>query len=573
MKVENRGREIGGEVCEAKGGASGLLNEKLSRRSFSKLLGLAPIAPLAGCMGGGGDSDEAPSTSGGVSSSYVVSAEAKVAVTGGEIQGANLGSGVRAFLGVPFAAPPVGNLRWKAPQPVVAWSGTKLTQTNPPAAIYSAAAVRLNGMTTTHPTSEDALYLNMWVPKEATAKAGGLPVLVCLHGNNNNASQARYAGAELARKGVIVIRPQFRQGIFGCLPLAELSAEPENKGTSGKFMVLDIIAGLQWVQENIAKFGGDPKNVTLGYQSVGAYSIMRLQTSPATKGLFHKIFTETGGLNAVNAYAAETSVPLATAEAAGAAWMARFGTVAGTTAATSVAALRAKAPSELFLVSTTTNVTSGVGTDYLFPKTVTSTFLAGEQHDVPMFIGNCREESFNAGISGVTNLATYQAALTAKYGSAASTVFSFYPAFNDADAVKMALRLNSDYEWKCNVEWARLQKAKGKSPVYLYLFYRGHTATAGATHGSAVSYWFGNLTSAYADNTYPYMTPADYELTDRMMESLAAFCKTGNPSTASVTVPEYNQSDEWNIGFDVGAISTMQIAPAVDWIIKNSAKY
>ncbi|MDR3086645.1 MAG: carboxylesterase family protein [Azoarcus sp.] len=549
----------------------GLINErKLSRRNFSKLLGLAPMASLAGCMGGGGgDSDDAPPANGG----YAVSPEAKVMITGGEIQGTNLSSGVRSFLGVPFAAPPVGSLRWKAPQAVVPWSGTKLTQSNPPAAIYRAAPVTLDGMSTPWTSSEDALYLNMWVPREAMASVGGLPVLFCLHGNNNNASQARYAGAELARKGLIVIRPQFRQGIFGCLPLDELSAEPENKGTSGKFNVLDVIAGLQWVQDNIAKFGGDPENVTLGYQSVGAYSIIRLQTSPVTKGLFHKIFTETGGLNAVNTYAAESSAPLATAEVAGAAWMAQFGTIAGTTAASSVADLRAKAPAELFLVPTTRDVTSGIGTDYLFPKTVSSTFLAGEQHDVPMFVGNCREEAFNAGVSGVTDLATYQAALSAKYASDASTVFNFYPAFNDADAVKMALRLNSDYEWKCNVEWARLQKTHGKSPVYLYLFYRGHTATAGATHGSAVSYWFGNLTSAYSDNTYPYTTPADYELSDRMMESLTAFCKTGNPGTANLAVPEYDQGDEWHVGFDVGSISTMKISPAVDWLIKNSDKY
>jgi para-nitrobenzyl esterase len=555
-----------------------LLSEKISRRNFGKLLGLASVAPLAGsltgCGGGGGD--DAPAAGGGsTTTSYAVSKDAKVTVTGGEIQGTNLGSGVRSFLGVPFAAPPVGNLRWKAPQPVVSWSGTKATQTNPPAAIYSAAPVTLNGMTTPWTTGEDALYLNMWVPKEATASAGGLPVMVCLHGNNNNASQSRYAGAELAKKGIIVIRPQFRQGIFAFLPLAGLSAETENKGSSGKFSVLDIIAALQWVKDNIAKFGGNPNNVTLGYQSVGAYSILKLQTCPLAKGLFHKIFTETGGLNSVNKYSAETVVPLSVPEAAGAAWMAKFGTAAypGTTAATSVADLRAKKPAELFIVPTTTDMTSGIGVDYIYSESVTSVFQAGKQHDVPMYIGNCREESFNAAISGVTNLATYKAALSAKYGTEANTVFNYYPAFNDADAVKMALRLNSDYEWKCNVEWARLQKAKGKSPVYLYLFFRGHTATAGATHGSAVSYWFGNLTSAYGDNTYPYTTPADYELTDRMMDSLAAFCTTGNPSTAKVTVPEYNLNDERNVGFDVGAISTMQIEPGVDWVIKNSGKY
>jgi para-nitrobenzyl esterase len=531
---------------------------------------------IVGCGGGGGGSDS-PATSSG-SSSYAISKDAKVTVAGGELQGTNLSSGARAFLGVPFMAPPVGNLRWKAPQAVSAWTGTRLAQSLPPVAIFSSAAVTLAGMTTPWTTSEDALYLNMWVPPEAKASAGKLPVVVWMHGNNGDASQTRYGGEQLAKKGVILVLPQRRQGVFGGLALSELSAEKENNGASGNFDMLDMIQSLKWVRDNIAKFGGDPDNVTLAGQSMGSIFASKLQASPLAKGLFKRIFAESG-TNFNGTGTSTSATPLASIEATGANLLAKFGTVTGTTAASNVAALRAKSTAEILLVGT--GMFSNATNDYVMPDIPQNLFLAGKQNDVPIYVGWCRDESIFGALSSVmnpadvvTNLATYKTKLSAKFGTDADTVFNLYPAFNDKDAVSQALRLNNDYEFgKQMVSWARLQKTKGTSPAYLFTFYRGNSTGEGAKHGRDVNYWFGNLTAAYGDNSYPYTTAADYELSERMMDSLVSWATTGNPSTPEVKVPEYNQNDQKVVGFDVGGISSVPISAGIDWFIKNAAKY
>lgn len=532
---------------------------------------ITTVASMCGCLGGGGDSDKGTETGSTPTTAYAISKEAKVTVAGGEIQGTNLMSGVRSFLGVPFAAPPVGNLRWKAPQPVVAWTGTKATQNYSSACVYRTAPVSLAGQTTAWPTSEDCLYLNAWVPPEASLPASGKwPVLVWMHGANGNNSEARYPGEQLAKKNIIVVTPQRRQaGILSNLALSALSAETENKGSSGNLDMLDMIAALQWVHDNIAKFGGDPDNVTLGGLSQGSVNTARLQASPLTKGLFKRVFAQSGSF--LNGTSSDTGTTLSAAQAVGAAWMAKFGTVTGTTAAASVADLRAKATSELFLVSGSS--LSG-GMDYVLPDTVNNLFLAGKQNDVPMYIGYCNDETVSRALSGVTDLATYNTALTGKFGTDAANVFNLYPAFNDTDAVSQALRVNNDYEFgKQMVSWARLQKAKGASTVYMYRFYRGNSVGAGARHGNDVNYWAGNLTAPYSDNTLPYATPADYELSERMMESLVSWVSMGNPSTASVKVPEYNRNDQQVIGFDVNAIAQVPIYKGVDWFIDNASKY
>lgn len=528
------------------------------------------MLPLAGCLGGGGgdDGDTAASNSSttGSVSNYAISSDAKVTIAGGEIQGLNLSTGVRAFLGVPYAAPPVGNLRWKPPQAVVPWSGTKATQTLPPGAIYSTATVTLNGTNTVLPTSEDCLYLNMWVPPEAKAKAGGLPVLVWMHGSNGNVSQPRYTSPELAKKGIIYINIARRQGVFANLALAELSAEAENKGSSGNFYMLDMIAGLKWVRDNIAKFGGDPDNVTLSGQSQGSIYTAKLQASPLSKGLYKRIFAESG---APIAGSTKTTIPsLAEMETVGAAWMAKFGTVSGTTAASRVADLRAKTTAEILAVSG--SFSSGL--DYILPDTVQNIFLDGKQNDVPMYIGYTRDEG-GATIAGVTNLATYKSALLAKFGTDYDKVFSLYPAFNDTDALTQALRLNNETAFGLQMpSWARLQKMTGKSPVYLYRFDRANSSGL-VKHGGDVPYWRGMLATAYGDNSLPYQTAGDYDLTNKMMDSLVAWCTNGNPSTADVKVPEFNPNDEKFVCFDVNTITSMPVSQGVDWFFDNVKKY
>jgi para-nitrobenzyl esterase len=538
----------------------------MSRRNFGKLLGLASVVPLAGSLGGcgGGGDDSTPAALSPPPTSYAISKEAKVTVTGGELQGANLSSGVRSFLGVPYAAPPVGKLRWKAPQPIVPWSGTKATQTNPPPAASGANLnVTLNGTSTVIRASEDCLYLNMWVPKETTGTVGQWPVLVWTHGGGGHISETRIRGEQLAKKGMIVVLAARRQGVFASLAHATLSAETENNKSSGNLDVLDLICALKWVQNNIAKFGGDPNKVTMSGQSAGSNYVAKLHISPLAKGLFSKVFSESG-----SPYRGEfktTGTALADAEAAGATWVAKFG--AGTT----IADLRNKTLEEIVAVSG--SFANPVIDNYVFPDTPQNIMLAGKQNDVPLFIGFCRDEVVTTNVTGVTDLVTYKSALLKKFGVDYDAVFNLFPAFSNADALTQIIRLNNDIEnARVMTAWARLQKKTGKFAAYMFIFYRANSRGL-AKHGADVSYWFGNLYDPYSDNTYPYTTAADFELTERMMDALFAFCTTGNPNTSSVTVPEFDRSSEYAVGLDVNAIARVPIDKGVDWFCDHSDKY
>jgi para-nitrobenzyl esterase len=442
----------------------------------------------------------------------------------------------------------------------------------PPIAIWSSAPVTLSGMTTPWHTSEDCLYLNMWVPPESTLPASGKwPVYVWIHGSNGDILQTRYLGDELAKKGILYILPARRQGVFAGLALAELSAETENKGYSGNFDLLDEIFALQWVHDNIAKFGGDPDNVTLSGQSGGSRSSARLQASPLAKGLFKRILAQSH-TPFTNGTKPRTPTSLADAEGRGAAWMAKFGTVAGTSAAATVAELRGRSTAEILLVSGAPGALAG-GICLALPDSEEDIFLAGKQNDVPIYIGSDYDEGNTSPITGVTDLATYNTALSTKFGADASAIFNFYPAFNNADAVTQAKRLNADYtEGIQELAWARLQKMKGKSPVYMWSFRRANSVGE-VRHGWENPYWHGKLTAAYANNTYPYTTAADYQLSERMMDSLVSYCRTGNPNTAYVTVPEYRPSDEKWVAFDAGAIAVVPIPASVGYFLDNLGKW
>ena len=540
----------------------------LSRRDFGKLLGLASVVPLAGCFGGGGDDNETASTGTGsstASSSYAISSDAKVTVTGGTIQGINMSTGVRAFLGVPYAAPPVGNLRWKAPQPVVPWSGTKATQTNPPAAIKQSAPLILPGTTTPYPASEDCLYLNIWTPPEGKAKTGGLPVLVWIHGGGSNIVEKRYEGDEFAKRGIVKVNIARRQSIFANLALAGLSTEPENKGSSGNFEMLDQIAALKWVKENIAKFGGDPDNVTLGGQSMGSVYTTSLQATPLAAGLFKRVMGSAcymfrGATNKT------TGTSLATAEANGKAWMEKFGTVSGTTPAKSVADLRAKTVEELYLVTGTTFATEVID-NYVYPDTVQNLFLAGKQSKVPTYTGWVL---FDAGFTTVTDLASYNTYLMQTFGTNANAVFNLYPAFNNVDAVTQANRIATERtNGMRNISYARLQALSG-SPAYVFRFDRGNASSpTGAKHSWDINYWHYKLSAPISDSSFPYQTAADYELSSNMMDSLIAYCTNGNPSTQSITIPKYERNDEKMVVFDMTTTS-IPVSAGIDWFVDNA---
>ena len=207
----------------------------------------------------------------------------EVAVTGGRVAGV-AADNVVSFKGIPFAAPPVGRLRWRSPQPVNSWPGVKQAASFGPGCVQNASFTGRFGAPPT--LSEDCLYLNVWTP----AKAAGdkLPVMVWIYGGafaGGMTSIPTYDGTHLARKGVVLVSVAYRLGAFGFLADAELTRE--NGGTSGNFGLEDMIAGLKWVKSNIAKFGGDPRRVTIFGESAGGIAVSMLCASPAAKGLFH----------------------------------------------------------------------------------------------------------------------------------------------------------------------------------------------------------------------------------------------------------------------------------------------
>src|SRR5436309_782665 len=234
-------------------------------------------------------------------------------VTGGKVDGV-VTSGIASFKGIPFAAPPTGELRWKAPQPVKPWTGIKDASTWGPACIQDPMFPRLFGAPMTV-LSEDCLYLNVWTP----AKTAGnkLPVMVWIYGGGfvgGQTSVPLYDGTKLAEKGVVVVSVAYRLGAFGFLAHPDLSRE-SGKG-SGNYGLQDQIAGLQWVKANIAKFGGDADRVTIFGESAGGISVSMLAASPAAKGLFQRAISESGGSFGSARYANEGGVNVPTLKVA-----------------------------------------------------------------------------------------------------------------------------------------------------------------------------------------------------------------------------------------------------------------
>ncbi|MES2303344.1 MAG: carboxylesterase family protein, partial [Pseudomonadota bacterium] len=300
-----------------------------------------------------------------------------IPVDGGTIEGTTLPSGVAAWLGVPFAAPPLRDLRWKAPQPVQPWQGVLHADRFAPECLQPLRGSRQNHYFGNEATSEDCLYLNIWAPNGA-AKA---PVVVWIYGgafNVGSASMANYSGEPLARDGVVRVNLAYRVGALGFLAHPDLTAEA---GASGNYGLMDQIAALEWVKRNIAQFGGDPANVTIVGQSAGAMSVSLLQASPLAKGLFARAVAMSG-----SAFGGMLGpIPLASAEAQGTALQKELG-------AASLAEMRSLPGDRI--IAATTHRDPIVQDGRVITRTMEATFAAHQQAQVPVLIGYTRDESF-----------------------------------------------------------------------------------------------------------------------------------------------------------------------------------
>ena len=426
--------------------------------------------------------------------------------------------GVRMFLGVPFAAPPVGDLRWKAPQPVANWSGVRnattfgnrCIQTNPFADMIFRSPAE----------SEDCLYLSIWTP----AKSGSerLPVMFWIHGGgfaSGASDEGRHEGASLAARGVVIVEINYRMALFGFLAHPELAAESPKK-VSGNYGLLDQIAALRWVRENIAAFGGNPGNVTIFGESAGSFSVSALMASPLTRGLIHKAIGQSG------AYFTSQRRPSARAEAEAAG--AKFAESIG---APSLAALRGKTPAELVkAVGRNTGLFWPIIDGDALTEDPWETFAAGRQHHVPLLAG-WNSAEIKAGPITVEN---FQAQIKKQYPDDADTIGKVYAASTDAEARRAAVALASDNFIGYNTwKWIEVHAATGKSPVYRYLFDQIFpTATGdpapddpGAAHATDIEYVF----HALATRKLAWR-PADRQVADLMGAYWTNFAKTGNPN-------------------------------------------
>ena len=443
---------------------------------------------------------------------------ADVKTANGTLEGAvDSGAEVRAFKGIPYAQPPIGDLRWKAPQPVKDWPDVRQADTFGPRAmqlpLFSDMVFRSRGM------SEDCLYLNIWTP--ATADRQRRPVLVYFFGGGfvaGDGSEPRYDGAAMARRGIVAVTVTFRLGVFGFLAHPELTRE-STRHASGNYGLMDQSAALRWVQKNIAAFGGDPKRITIAGESAGSYSVSAQMASPWSKGLIAGAIGESGSLMGTH-----PTTPLADAE--------RRGTeFAASLRATSLAALRAL-PAAQILEATAPQTAPRFGVvvdgDFL-PRPPVEIYAAGDQAHVPLLVGWNSQESDAGGVLGkdAATPENFAKALRTVFGDHADDAAKLFPASTDEEARQSATALASDRfiafsTWK----WYDLQSRTGTKPVFRYLFSRPRPGGSGAVHSGEIEYALGNL----ATNTTYAWTPDDYKVSETMQSYFANFVKTGDPN-------------------------------------------
>ncbi|MFM5925128.1 MAG: carboxylesterase/lipase family protein [Novosphingobium sp.] len=428
--------------------------------------------------------------------------------------------GVDAFLGVPYAAPPVGPLRWRAPQPVASWTHAR-DATRFGAACYQDAAGAWGPYSAEFlaapPVSEDCLFLNLWKPAGVRK---GLPVLVYIHGGafaGGSGSVPVYDGASLARRGLVVVTINYRVGVFGFLAHPGLTAEGQGSGNYG---LLDQVAALRWIKANAARFGGDPARVTIAGESAGAASVNDLQMMPAAKGLFARAVSISGASMAID------TPTLAAGEADGDALAERLGTH-------SAADLRA-IPAERLLAAT--KVVPGSGPPRLtYVPHVDGAVLPADPGDplapraarVPLLTGFNGEEMIDPSVHTPADLGR---ALRARYGAFADTLLPLYPHATDAEAAASNAQIARDRYMAGLLIWAAARPRTARDPIWLYRHDWPYPAVRGgqswgAFHSSSLPYLFGNL--GLGDRPFG---PADRALSARWQEVIAAFAATGNPA-------------------------------------------
>lgn len=474
-----------------------------------------------------------------------------VKISNGILEGLTEKSGIRTFKGIPFAQPPVNELRWKEPQPVQNWTGIRKADhfgnKGMQKPIFGDMGFRAEKM------SEDCLYLNVWTPARSAKEK--LPVLVYFYGGGlmaGDGSEPRYDGESMSKKGIVVLTVNYRLGIFGFFSHPELTQESGHH-SSGNYGYLDQTAALKWVKQNIEAFGGDPKRVTIAGESAGSISVFAQMASPLAKDLFAGAMGESGAA----IYPTLAPVSLSEGESKGTAFATKIGI-------TSLADLR-KIPADKLLDEAFKNGMGGATTTvdgYFFPELPVKTFAEGRQAQVPLLVGwNSAEVPYQALLGAAApTTENYMNKVKELYGEHSDEVVKLYPGGTTAEVLRSATALASDRfivysTWK----WADLQSQTGGKPVYRYLFSKSKppmTAAMkgavpglaggitkandtkspaavlpkGAPHAFEIEYALGNL---HYNKVYAW-TADDYKISATMEDYFANFVKTANPNGAGL---------------------------------------
>jgi len=476
--------------------------------------------------------------------SYGASSGQQVSIASGVVEGKQAGS-LRVFLGIPYAAPPIGDLRWKPPVPPAKWAGVRKAIEFGPhcmqGPVYEDMTFRDSG------GSEDCLSLNVWTPaKNAESK---LPVMVWIYGGGfvaGTTSEARQDGEHLAQQGVVVVSMNYRLGIFGFLAHPELAKE-SGRNSAGNYGLLDQLAALQWVHQNIAAFGGDPANVTIFGESAGSTSVSALMASPLAKGLFQRAIGESGAAFPGTRSSFE---PLAVREEEDSK------VVGSTVGAQNLAELRALPAQKLldaFGKPGPTAFAFGPDVDgYFLPESVPKIFAAGKQNDVPLLAGWNRDEgSFEIVFSPQKpTVESMKATAKEEFGAKAAEFLRLYPANTDAQAQRSMLDFAGDrfIAW-ATWRWLEAQSTTGKQPVYRYRFDLAPPADPkmpqlGAFHSAEIEYVFGQLDS----KTHVEWRTKDRQLSAQMQKYWANFARSGDPNGEGLPkwLP-YASSSGWEV--------------------------
>ena len=490
---------------------------------------------------------------------------AEAAVSGGMIRGVVGEDGLKQYHGIPFAAAPVGDLRWAPPAPVVPWEGVKDATAPGPACMqpqgqeggfYSQRGFEM---------AEDCLTLNVWTRAENVA--AGLPVMVWIHGGGlTTGGGALYPGELLTTKGVVLVTVNYRLGPYGFFAHAALSAENAG-GVSGNQGLRDQVAALEWVRDNVGQFGGDASNVTIFGESAGSLSVSLLQASPLARGLFHRAIGQSGGAFQPMAFRAEAKTYAVTAESRGE----QFGAaLAGEGGDATLAGLRAATAEQVLETFQSDPAFSNYGSlaivdGDVIVEEVAATFAGGRQADVPVLIGSNADEAttfmayfeplFGTGVEG------FNAYLAATLPEAAAAIEGPYPAADDEQASRAWVDLFGDVLFAYPMRaWARGMENVA-SDAYLYWFTWvppvAESERYGAFHAGEIGYVFGDL-----DLFDAVPTDADRAFSETMANIWTQFAKTGSPNGEGLPEwPAYTAATEayMELGVDTGAKSGLRL--------------